>query len=131
MLFIERELALEKKKTIIENHMTVLQLWTKKKLMQAEPDSAQTEVVVAGLKAQIAACLVEILDMVSQDIDEAFTFSSKRAHIESLLEALPKRQMTEMEARYTHQLKETGTLCNSLRSARRDLFFYVEETSFK
>ncbi|PWA68869.1 F-box domain, cyclin-like protein [Artemisia annua] len=127
MLFIERELALEKKKTIIENHMTVLQLWTEKKLMQTERDSAQTEVVVAGLKAQIAACLVEILDMISQDIDEAFTFSSKRAHIKSLLEALPKRQMTEMKVRYTHQLKEIETLCNSLCSARRDLFFYVEE----
>ncbi|GJR13127.1 hypothetical protein Tco_0795779 [Tanacetum coccineum] len=43
--------------------------------------SAQIEVVVAGLKALIAACLVEIMDMVIQDIDEAFTFSSKRAHI--------------------------------------------------
>ncbi|GJZ98960.1 F-box domain, cyclin-like protein [Tanacetum coccineum] len=119
MLFNERKLALEKKKTNLEYHMTLLQLWTEQKLMQTN--------AVAGLKAQIAACLLEILDMVSQDIDEAFTFSSKRAHIISLLEALPERQMTEMEARYTHQLKEIGTLCTSLRSARRDLFSYVEK----
>nr|GEV18450.1 reverse transcriptase domain-containing protein [Tanacetum cinerariifolium] len=32
----------------------------------------EIEVVVAGLKALIAACLVEIIDMVIQDIDEAF-----------------------------------------------------------
>nr|GEX44392.1 zinc finger, CCHC-type [Tanacetum cinerariifolium] len=127
MLFNERKLALEKKKTTVEHHMTVLQLWTDKKLMQIERDSAQIEVVVARLKAQIAACLVEILDMVSQDIDEAFTFSSKRAHIILLLEAFPERHMTKMEGRYTHQLKEIETLCDSLRSARRDLFSYVEE----
>nr|GEU40218.1 zinc finger, CCHC-type [Tanacetum cinerariifolium] len=127
MLFNERKLALENKKTTVEHHMTVLQLWTDKNLMQIERDSAQIEVVVARLKAQIAAYLVEILDMVSQDIDEAFTFSSKRAHIISLLEAFPERHMTEMEGRYTHQLKEIETLCDSLRSARRDLFSYIEE----
>nr|GEZ69482.1 hypothetical protein [Tanacetum cinerariifolium] len=98
MLFNERKLALEKKKTTVEHHMTVLQL------MQTVSDSAQIE-----------------------DIDEAFTFSSKRAHIISLLEALPERHMSEMEGRYTHPLKEIETLCDSLRSARRDLFSYVEE----
>lgn len=127
ILFAERKLAQEKKKTTVVHLMTELQLWADKKLMQSEPDGTQIDVVVAGLEAQIVACLGEILDMVSQEIDEAFTLSSKRAHIRSLLEALPKRQMTAMEAHYTHQFEETETLCNNLHSTRRDLFRYAKE----
>ncbi|PWA67766.1 F-box domain, cyclin-like protein [Artemisia annua] len=78
-------------------------------------------------EARILVCFREILDMVSQEINEDFTLFSKRAHIRSLLEALPKRQMTTMEARYTHQLEETETLRIRLRSMSEDLLSYVEQ----
>nr|XP_043639058.1 putative F-box/FBD/LRR-repeat protein At4g00315 [Erigeron canadensis] len=133
MLPAEREVAKEKAKLGVEKLMAELQeILVRKRLMENEPgkemESVEIYKLAARMMAQIIACLEEITRLIEQDYDNAHVISSKKVRVRSLLEAMPKRQKAEIEARYSHQLEETESMCNRLTSKYRDMCSYLQKT---
>ncbi|KVH95631.1 F-box domain, cyclin-like protein [Cynara cardunculus var. scolymus] len=58
-------------------------------------------------RARIEACAGEMQALVNQEKDEVLTIFSKKDLIRSLLQKFPKRQMAEIEARYSRQIEES------------------------
>lgn len=55
-----------------------------------------------------------MLDLIKQQSDDVLALVSKKEQVVFLLEKLPKRRRTEMEASYYPQFQEIETLCDRL-----------------
>ena len=58
------------------------------------------------LMAEFKICVEEVRDLVNEEEAEVKAIISKGTLIRSLLEDMPKRERTEVEARYSRQLEE-------------------------
>nr|GEW30979.1 hypothetical protein [Tanacetum cinerariifolium]GEW76846.1 hypothetical protein [Tanacetum cinerariifolium] len=128
MLFVERKQALESRKAAFQNLFAELNLLTKSKMMQSEPERYQNKDVTAGLRTQICACLGELKGLVNQANEGSIAIFRKKERIKLYLERLPKLQRAKLEESYSRQLEEAETLFVGLDSTCEDVYPYFIKT---